>query len=108
MQVRPGAEGDLGPSPTSTTTTSARRPSVDIEPFAVDPSLLKSAARGCSPTQKTARTACWLPRRWPAGGFLVLPLRFGFQHLRTCREVGRKFGHYWDGAWYEKPSGVDG
>ena len=28
--------------------------------------------------------------------------RFGFQHLGTYREVGRKFGRYWDVAWYEK------
>ncbi|QWB25017.1 MULTISPECIES: GNAT family N-acetyltransferase [Streptomyces] len=29
--------------------------------------------------------------------------RFGFQHVGTYREVGRKFGRYWDVAWYEKP-----
>jgi phosphinothricin acetyltransferase len=28
--------------------------------------------------------------------------RFGFQHLGTYREVGRKFGRYFDVAWYEK------
>ncbi|GHH80208.1 phosphinothricin N-acetyltransferase [Streptomyces sulfonofaciens] len=28
---------------------------------------------------------------------------FGFRHLGTYREVGRKFGRYWDVAWYEKP-----
>ncbi|MFE7895938.1 GNAT family N-acetyltransferase [Streptomyces sp. NPDC057424] len=28
---------------------------------------------------------------------------FGFQHVGTYREVGRKFGRYWDVAWYEKP-----
>ncbi|MEV0206889.1 N-acetyltransferase family protein [Streptomyces sp. NPDC050788] len=28
--------------------------------------------------------------------------RFGFRHLGTHREVGRKFGRYWDVAWYEK------
>ena len=28
--------------------------------------------------------------------------RFGFRHLGTFREVGRKFGRYWDVAWYEK------
>jgi phosphinothricin acetyltransferase len=27
--------------------------------------------------------------------------RFGFRHLGTHREVGRKFGRYWDVAWYE-------
>lgn len=28
--------------------------------------------------------------------------RFGFRHLGTYREVGRKFGQYWDVDWYEK------
>ncbi|MFF6995732.1 GNAT family N-acetyltransferase [Streptomyces sp. NPDC008313] len=28
--------------------------------------------------------------------------RFGFRHMGTYREVGRKFGCYWDVAWYEK------
>ncbi|MET7453731.1 N-acetyltransferase family protein [Streptomyces sp. NPDC005574] len=28
--------------------------------------------------------------------------RFGFQHIGTYAEVGRKFGRYWDVAWYEK------
>ncbi|MFF4557618.1 GNAT family N-acetyltransferase [Streptomyces sp. NPDC001422] len=28
--------------------------------------------------------------------------RFGFHHVGTYREVGRKFGRYWDVAWYEK------
>ncbi|MHC5904383.1 GNAT family N-acetyltransferase [Streptomyces sp. S6] len=28
--------------------------------------------------------------------------RFGFQHIGTYHEVGRKFGRYWDVAWYEK------
>lgn len=28
--------------------------------------------------------------------------RFGFRHIGTYREVGRKFGRYWDVAWYEK------
>ncbi|MER5831512.1 N-acetyltransferase family protein [Streptomyces sp. NPDC002130] len=27
----------------------------------------------------------------------------GFRHVGTYREVGRKFGRYWDVAWYEKP-----
>ncbi|MER6351291.1 N-acetyltransferase family protein [Streptomyces sp. NPDC001634] len=27
---------------------------------------------------------------------------FGFRHVGTYREVGRKFGRYWDVAWYEK------
>jgi phosphinothricin acetyltransferase len=29
--------------------------------------------------------------------------RFGFRHVGTYREVGRKFGRYLDVAWYEKP-----
>jgi phosphinothricin acetyltransferase len=31
-----------------------------------------------------------------------LHLRFGFRHVGTYEEVGRKFGRYWDVAWYEK------
>ncbi|MFJ5519763.1 GNAT family N-acetyltransferase [Streptomyces griseoluteus] len=28
--------------------------------------------------------------------------RFGFRHLGTFGEVGRKFGRYWDVAWYQR------
>lgn len=28
--------------------------------------------------------------------------RFGFRPVGTYREVGRKFGRYWDVAWYER------
>ncbi|MET9504106.1 N-acetyltransferase family protein [Streptomyces sp. NPDC006622] len=28
--------------------------------------------------------------------------RLGFRHVGTYREVGRKFGRYWDVAWYER------
>ncbi|MEU7303749.1 N-acetyltransferase family protein [Streptomyces sp. NPDC007206] len=31
-----------------------------------------------------------------------LHARFGFRPVGTYREVGRKFGRYWDVAWYEK------
>ncbi|GAA2496636.1 N-acetyltransferase family protein [Streptomyces gobitricini] len=31
-----------------------------------------------------------------------LHARFGFRHVGTYAEVGRKFGRYWDVAWYEK------
>ncbi|MFI0239801.1 GNAT family N-acetyltransferase [Streptomyces sp. NPDC016845] len=31
-----------------------------------------------------------------------LHTRFGFTHVGTYREVGRKFDTYWDVAWYEK------
>ena len=32
-----------------------------------------------------------------------LHARFGFRHVGTHREVGRKFGRHRDVAWYEKP-----
>ena len=28
--------------------------------------------------------------------------RFGFRYIGTHREVGRKFGRYWDVAWHER------
>ncbi|CAL9508715.1 N-acetyltransferase family protein [Streptomyces sp. enrichment culture] len=28
--------------------------------------------------------------------------RFGYRHVGTHREAGRKFGRYWDVAWFEK------
>ncbi|WP_393058734.1 GNAT family N-acetyltransferase [Streptomyces sp. LN549] len=31
--------------------------------------------------------------------------RFGFRHIGTYTEVGRKFDRYWDVAWYEKQLG---
>jgi phosphinothricin acetyltransferase len=31
-----------------------------------------------------------------------LHARFGFEPVGVFREVGRKFGRYWDVAWYEK------
>jgi phosphinothricin acetyltransferase len=34
-----------------------------------------------------------------------LHARFGFRYVGTYREVGRKFGRYWDVAWYEKETG---
>lgn len=34
-----------------------------------------------------------------------LHTRFGFRHLGTFTEVGRKFGRYWDVAWYQKDLG---
>ncbi|MFI7341778.1 GNAT family N-acetyltransferase [Streptomyces sp. NPDC050085] len=34
-----------------------------------------------------------------------LHTRFGFSHVGTYREVGRKFGAYYDVAWYEKELG---
>lgn len=35
-----------------------------------------------------------------------LHARFGFRHIGTYEEVGRKFGRYWDVAWYEKELGT--
>ncbi|MFJ4921145.1 GNAT family N-acetyltransferase [Streptomyces sp. NPDC088725] len=32
--------------------------------------------------------------------------RFGFRYVGTYGEVGRKFGRYWDVAWYEKRLGT--
>ncbi|MFJ8674236.1 GNAT family N-acetyltransferase [Streptomyces sp. NPDC093589] len=32
----------------------------------------------------------------------ALHTRFGFRHIGTYTEVGRKFGRYWDVAWYQK------
>ncbi|MEW2631661.1 N-acetyltransferase family protein [Streptomyces sp. NPDC048389] len=34
-----------------------------------------------------------------------LHTRFGFRHVGTYEEVGRKFGRYWDVAWFEKRLG---
>lgn len=34
-----------------------------------------------------------------------LHARFGFRYVGTYEEVGRKFGRYWDVAWYERPLG---
>ncbi|KOG48880.1 GNAT family N-acetyltransferase [Streptomyces decoyicus] len=34
-----------------------------------------------------------------------LHTRFGFRHIGTYTEVGRKFGRYWDVAWYQKDLG---
>ncbi|MEV0368358.1 N-acetyltransferase family protein [Streptomyces sp. NPDC050636] len=31
-----------------------------------------------------------------------LHARFGFRHIGTFTEVGRKFGRYWDVAWHQK------
>jgi phosphinothricin acetyltransferase len=31
--------------------------------------------------------------------------RFSFRHVGTYQQVGRKFGRYWDVAWYEKKLG---
>jgi phosphinothricin acetyltransferase len=33
---------------------------------------------------------------------VALHRRFGFEHVGTFREQGRKFDRYWDVAWFEK------
>jgi phosphinothricin acetyltransferase len=33
--------------------------------------------------------------------------RFGFKRVAHFTEQGRKFGRYWDVAWYEKPIGAE-
>jgi phosphinothricin acetyltransferase len=38
----------------------------------------------------------------PNRGSVALHERFGFRSAMVVREVGRKFGKYWDVAWYEK------
>ncbi|WP_037682809.1 GNAT family N-acetyltransferase [Streptomyces griseus] len=38
----------------------------------------------------------------PNEGSVRLHERFGFRYVGTYHEVGRKFGRYWDVAWYEK------
>lgn len=38
----------------------------------------------------------------PNDGSCGLHERFGFNRLCVLREVGRKFGQYWDVAWYER------
>jgi phosphinothricin acetyltransferase len=36
---------------------------------------------------------------------IALHERFGFSHIGTFSQAGRKLGRYWDVAWYEKPLG---
>jgi phosphinothricin acetyltransferase len=39
----------------------------------------------------------------PNDASIALHRKFGFVEVGTYREVGRKFGRYWDVAWFEKP-----
>lgn len=39
----------------------------------------------------------------PNDASLALHRRFGFTDVGTYREVGRKFGRYWDVTWLERP-----
>ena len=41
----------------------------------------------------------------PNPGSIALHERFGFNRVGVFTEQGRKFGRYWDVAWYEKPIG---
>ena len=38
----------------------------------------------------------------PNDASVALHRAFGFEYVGTFREVGRKFGKYWDVAWYAK------
>jgi phosphinothricin acetyltransferase len=40
----------------------------------------------------------------PNDSSLALHHRFGFTEVGTFREVGRKFGRWWDVQWLERPS----
>ena len=39
----------------------------------------------------------------PNPASVALHKRFGFRHVGTFTENGRKFGKYWDVAWFERP-----
>ena len=39
----------------------------------------------------------------PNDASIALHARFGFERVGVMREVGRKFGRYWDVLWMEKP-----
>jgi phosphinothricin acetyltransferase len=39
----------------------------------------------------------------PNPGSEHLHRKLGFTHVGTFNECGRKFGRYWDVAWYEHP-----
>jgi len=43
----------------------------------------------------------------PNTASIALHERFGFKRVAHFTEQGRKFGKYWDVAWYEKPMGAD-
>lgn len=39
----------------------------------------------------------------PNPASVALHDRFGFRHVGTFSEMGRKLGRYWDVAWFERP-----
>ena len=41
----------------------------------------------------------------PNAASIALHERFGFQQVGVFREVGRKFGRFWDVAWFQRPGG---
>src|SRR5436305_492982 len=41
----------------------------------------------------------------PNPASIALHERFGFRKVAHFTEVGRKFGQWWDVAWYERPVG---
>jgi phosphinothricin acetyltransferase len=43
----------------------------------------------------------------PNPASIQLHERFGFKRVAHFTEQGRKFGRYWDVAWYEKPIGAN-
>ena len=43
----------------------------------------------------------------PNPASIALHERFGFKRVAHFTEQGRKFGRYWDVAWYEKPIGEE-
>jgi phosphinothricin acetyltransferase len=43
----------------------------------------------------------------PNPGSIALHERFGFKRVALFTEQGRKFGRYWDVAWFEKPLGKE-
>ena len=40
----------------------------------------------------------------PNAASVALHLRFGFRQVGVFSSVGRKFGEYWDVAWFERPT----
>jgi len=42
----------------------------------------------------------------PNDASVALHQRFGYRHVGTYTEVGRKFGRWWDVAWYERAMGA--
>ncbi len=43
----------------------------------------------------------------PNPASIALHERFGFKRVAHFTEQGRKFGRYWDVAWYERPMGAE-